>query len=42
MARYPTLPFAVTTEELREMYNKVQLWSSMLISELDNHGRRKI
>ena len=36
MARYPTLPFAVTTMELKEMYNQVQLWSSMLISELDS------
>ena len=36
MARYPTLPFAVTTMELQEMYNQVQLWSSMLISELDS------
>jgi hypothetical protein len=36
MARYPTLPFAVTTMELQEMYNQVQLWNSMLISELDS------
>jgi len=36
MARYPTLPFTTTNEELREMYNEVQRWSSMLISELDS------
>ena len=36
MARYPTLPYALTTSELKEMYNQVQLWSSMLISELDS------
>ena len=36
MARYPTLPFAVTSEELKDMYNQVQRWSSMLISELDS------
>ena len=36
MARYPTLPFTTTNEELREMYNEVQRWSAMLISELDS------
>ena len=36
MARYPTLPYALTTSELKDMYNQVQLWSSMLISELDS------
>ena len=36
MARYPTLPFALTTSELKDMYDKVQRWSSILISELDS------
>ena len=36
MARYPTLPFLITDKELKEMYNQVQRWSSILVNELDS------
>ena len=36
MARYPTLPQSMSTEDIKRMYNEVQRWGSILISELNN------
>jgi len=36
MARYPTLPFAITVKDVRQMYEQIQRWGSVLINELDN------
>jgi|TARA_R110000765_G_C18588196_1_gene567339 hypothetical protein len=36
MARYPTLPFALHVENIKEMYQEIQRWGSVLISDLDS------
>ena len=36
MARYPTLPFTITVKDVRQMYEQIQRWGSVLINELDN------
>ena len=36
MARYPTLPQSMSTEDIKRMYNEVQRWGSILINELNN------
>ena len=35
MATYPILPFALTNEDLVDMYNQVRTWGDVLIQELD-------
>ena len=35
MATYPVLPFALTNEDLVDMYNQVRTWGDVLIQELD-------
>mgnify|MGYP003139311853 FL=1 len=35
MAIYPILPFALTNEDLVDMYNQVRTWGDVLIQELD-------
>ncbi len=36
MARYPTLPFTLTNDDLVDMYNKVRNWGDVLVQELDS------
>ena len=36
MARYPTLPQNMSTEDIRKMYTDIQRWGSILINELNN------
>ena len=36
MARYPTLPFTLTNDDLVDMYNKVRSWGDVLVQELDS------
>ena len=36
MARYPTLPYALTNTDLIDMYNKVRSWGDVLVQELDS------
>lgn len=36
MAQYPILPFALTNDDLIQMYNEVQNWGNILIQELNN------
>ena len=36
MARYPTLPFTINTEDIQQMYREVQRWSSVLVNDLDS------
>jgi len=36
MARYPTLPFSMTVEDIQQVYQQVQRWGSVLINELDS------
>ena len=31
MARYPTLPFTLTNDDLVDMYNKVRNWGDVLV-----------
>ena len=40
MARYPTLPFGATVEDIRQMYNEVQRWGSVLINELNTRDNQ--
>ena len=35
MATYPILPFALTNEDLVDMYNQVRTWGDVLVQELD-------
>ena len=35
MAIYPVLPFALTNEDLIDMYDQVKTWGDVLIQELD-------
>ena len=36
MARYPTLPQNMSTDDIRRMYSEIQRWGSILINELNN------
>jgi len=36
MARYPTLPQNMSTDDIRRMYSEIQRWGSIVISELNN------
>ena len=36
MARYPTLPQNMSTEDIRKMYTDIQRWGSILINALNN------
>jgi hypothetical protein len=36
MARYPTLPQNMSTDDIRRMYGEIQRWGSILINELNN------
>ena len=36
MARYPTLPQNMSTDDIRRMYSEIQRWGSVLINELNN------
>jgi len=36
VAQYPILPFALTNDDLIQMYNEVQNWGNILIQELNN------
>lgn len=36
MAQYPILPFALTNDDLIQMYNEVQNWGNILVQELNN------
>ena len=36
MAQYPILPFALTNDDLIQMYNEVQRWGNTLVQELNN------
>ncbi len=39
MARYPTFPTnfnGISTDELRELYNTIESWSGLLVSELES------
>jgi len=36
MARYPTLPFTINTEDIQQMYQEIQRWSSVLVNDLDS------
>ena len=36
MARYPTLPFTINTEDIQQIYREVQRWSSVLVNDLDS------
>jgi hypothetical protein len=36
MARYPTLPQNMSTDDIRKMYSDIQRWGSILINELSN------
>ena len=36
MARYPTLPYALTNADLIDMYNQVRSWGDVLVQELDS------
>tara|TARA_R100001369_G_scaffold82342_1_gene113954 strand:+ start:814 stop:1089 length:276 start_codon:yes stop_codon:yes gene_type:complete len=40
MARYPTLPFRATAEDIRQMYSEVQRWGSVLINELNTRDNQ--
>ncbi len=35
MARYPSLPYSLTNNDLLQMYDQVKRWSDILIQELD-------
>ena len=36
MARYPTLPQNMSTDDIKRMYSEIQRWGSILINELNN------
>ena len=36
MARYPTLPQNMSTDDIKKMYSDIQRWGSILINELNN------
>ena len=36
MARYPTLPFTLTNDDLVDMYKQVRSWGEVLVQELDS------
>ena len=36
MARYPTLPQNMSTDDIKRMYGEIQRWGSILINELNN------
>ena len=36
MARYPTLPQNMSTDDIKKMYSDIQRWGSILINELSN------
>jgi len=36
LARYPTLPFTINTEDIQQMYQEIQRWSSVLVNDLDS------
>ena len=36
MARYPTLPFILNTEDIQQMYREIQRWGSVLVNDLDS------
>ena len=36
MARYPTLPFTLTNDDLADMYKQVRSWGEVLVQELDS------
>ena len=36
MARYPTLPFTLTNDDLVEMYKQERRWGDILVQELDS------
>jgi len=36
VAQYPILPFALTNDDLIQMYNEVQNWGNILVQELNN------
>ena len=36
MARYPTLPFTPGNNNLQQIYQEIQKWSSILTNELDS------
>ena len=36
MARYPTLPYNMSQEDMQKMYNDIQRWGAVLINELSS------
>ena len=34
MARYPTLPQNMSTDDIRKMYSDIQRWGSILINDI--------
>ena len=36
MARYPTLPFTLTNDDLVDTYKQVRNWGEVLVQELDS------
>ena len=36
MARYPTLPFILNTEDIQQIYREIQRWGSVLVNDLDS------